>query len=174
MKLQEFLEAIKRHDEWLKGLSSGVKLEFHGSLDVGVEVNLSSANLSSANLSYADLHSANLHSSNLSYANLHSANLSYANLHSANLHSANLSSADLSYADLSSADLDFSSGISLQCNSFGFKADMRLAAQLSYHFCKIDFGDCADAKEAQKFLAKLANQSHVIEIYHLPKIEVGK
>jgi uncharacterized protein YjbI with pentapeptide repeats len=81
----------------------------------------------------------------------------------ADLRGADLSEADLSEANLSWANLDFSSGISFQCSSFGFKADIRLAAQIAYHFCRIDFGDCAEAKEAQEAIKKLANQFHRVE-----------
>ena len=76
---------------------------------------------------------------------------------------ANLSWANLSGADLSGADLDFSSGLSFCCGSFNFKADIRLAAQLAYHFCRIDFGDCEDAKQAQTVLKDLANKFHRID-----------
>ena len=92
-----------------------------------------------------------------------SANLRCANLSYANLSSADLSSANLSYADLSSANLDFSSGISFRCGSFDFRADMRLAAQLAYHFCRIDFGDCKEALEAQGALIELANKFHRVD-----------
>jgi hypothetical protein len=106
-----------------------------------------------ADLSYADLSSADLRYANLSSADLRYANLSYADLRSA----------DLRYANLSSADLDFSSGITFRCSSFGFKAGIRLAAQMAYHFCRIDFGDCEEAKKAQKDLKDLANKFHRVK-----------
>ena len=68
--------------------------------------------------------------------------------------------ANLSSADLRSADLDFSSGIAFKCSSFDFKADVRLAAQIAYHFCRIDFGECIEAKKAQDAIKSLANQFH--------------
>ena len=86
-----------------------------------------------------------------------------ANLSWANLSGADLSGADLSGADLSGANLDFSSGLSLRCGSFNFTADLRLAAQLAYHFCRIDFGGCDDAKKAQSALKNLANQFHRVD-----------
>ena len=124
---------------------------------------LSSADLSSADLRSADLSSANLSSADLRFADLRSADLRFADLSFANLSSANLRSADLRSADLSSADLDFSSGLSFRCSSFGFKADIRLAAQMAYHFCRIDFGDCEEAKAAQESIKALANKFHRIE-----------
>jgi hypothetical protein len=81
----------------------------------------------------------------------------------ADLSWADLSGADLSGADLSGANLDFSSGITFRCSSFGFKADIRLAAQLAYHFCRIDFGGCEEAKAARDTLKILANKFHRVE-----------
>jgi len=127
---------------------------------------LSSANLRSADLSFADLRSANLSFADLSFADLGSADLSFADLRSANL-----SFANLRFADLRFADLDFSSGITFRCSSFGFKADLRLAAQLAYHFCRIDFGECEEAKKAQAGLRDLANKFHrVTECGEIPEV----
>jgi uncharacterized protein YjbI with pentapeptide repeats len=199
MKLPEFLEAVKKHADWLKGLASGVRLEFHGKLEVDVGVradlswadlsraDLSRANLSEANLSRADLSRANLSEANLSGASLSRANLSEANLSRANLSRANLSGASLSWADLSEADLsgaslswadlseadlDYSSLPLFRCSSTTIKADIRFAAQLAYHFCRIDFGDCPEAKEAKVAIQALANKSHVITTHGLPEIQV--
>ena len=65
---------------------------------------------------------------------------------------------NLSAADLSAANLDFSV-FPLWCGSFKIKADLRLAAQLAYHFCRIDF-DCEEAKKAKQALRTLANKFH--------------
>ena len=97
---------------------------------------------------------------NLRSANLRSADLRYADLSYADLSYADLSYADLRSADLSYANLDFSSGIAFKCSSFDFKADFRLAAQIAYHFCRIDFGECVEAKTAQDAIKNLANQFH--------------
>ena len=80
-------------------------------------------------------------------------------LRSADLSGAYLRSADLSGADLRSADLDFSSGFTFQCTSFGAKIDLRLSAQMAYHFCRMECED-EEVKEAQKILTKLANKFH--------------
>ena len=84
-----------------------------------------------------------------------------ANLRGANLRGANLTGADLTGANLRGADLDFSV-FPLWCGSFGIKANKRLAAQLAYHFCRIDF-NCKEAKEAQRALEKLANMFHRVD-----------
>jgi uncharacterized protein YjbI with pentapeptide repeats len=124
---------------------------------------LSWADLSGADLSGADLSRADLSGANLSGADLSGADLSGADLSGANLSGADLSRADLSQANLSQANLDFSSGITFRCSSFGFKADIRLAAQLAYHFCRIDFGGCEEAKAARDTLKILANKFHRVE-----------
>ena len=104
-----------------------------------------------ADLSYADL----------SYADLRSANLRSADLRSADLRSANLSYADLRSADLRSANLDYSA-FPLWCGSFGVKVDIRLGAQLAYHFCRLDTEN-EDVKKAQKALKILANKFHRVK-----------
>jgi hypothetical protein len=121
--------------------------------------NLFHADLRSADLSYANLRSADLSYANLRSADLRSADLSYANLSYANLRSADLRYANLRYADLSYANLDFSSGITFACVSFHAKIDLRLGAQMAYHFCKMDTDD-PEVKEAQNALKVLANKFH--------------
>jgi hypothetical protein len=119
---------------------------------------LSGANLSRADLSGADLSRANLSRADLSGADLSRADLSRADLSRANLSRADLSWANLSRADLSGADLDFACW-PLFCGSFSAKIDVRIAAQLAYHFCRVE---CADAgvRKAQASLRTLANKFH--------------
>jgi hypothetical protein len=113
----------------------------------------------------ADLREADLREANLRRADLWGADLGGANLRGANLWGANLRG----------ADLDFSSGISFCCASFGFKADIRLAAQMAYHFCRIDFSGIPEAIEAQKILRDLANKFHrVDECGEIPEIKEVK
>jgi len=135
------------HSEWLADMPTGKRLDLR-------DANLSRADLSSANLSHADLRDANLLGADLS--------------------GANLSRANLRGADLSGADLDYSSGIPLWCGSLGFKADEKLAAQLAYHFCRINFGASEKAKAAQEALKALANLTHLIDANDLPKIGAKK
>ena len=91
------------------------------------------------------------------------ANLRGANLRGADLQEANLQGANLQEANLQEANLDFSSGLFFGCKSFKIKADLRLAAQIAYHFCRIDFTGCEDALTAQSALKDLANQFHRVE-----------
>ena len=142
-------EILKKHLAWINDEPGGEQANLR-------YADLSSADLSSANLRYADLSSADLRSADLSSANLRSADLS-----SADLRYANLSSANLRYADLSSADLDYSA-FPLWCGSFGAKVDIRLSAQLAYHFCCLDTEN-KDVKKAQKALKILANKFHRVK-----------
>jgi hypothetical protein len=106
--------------------------------------------------------SINLRSADLSSADLRFADLNEADLRFADLRFADLSSADLSEADLSEADLDFSA-LSFKCTSFNFKADLRLAAQIAYHFCRINFSGCEEAVKAQMAIKDLANKFHRVQ-----------
>ena len=83
-------------------------------------------------------------------ANLRYADLSYANLRSANLR----------YADLRSANLDMSA-FPLWCGSLGIKVDIRLSAQIAYHFCRFETDD-EEVKAAQQAIKTLANKFHRI------------
>ena len=126
-------EILRKHLAWLKNEKGGEKAD------------LSSADLRSANLRSADLSSANLRSAHLRSANLRSADLSYA---------------DLSCADLRSANLDMSV-FPLWYGSLDIKVDIRLSAQIAYHFCRFETDD-PEVKKAQESLKKLANKFHLI------------
>ena len=147
-------EILKKHLSWINDEPGGEKADLS-------YADLSSADLRYANLSYADLRYADLRYADLRSANLRSADLSYADLRSADLSYANLRYADLSYADLRSANLDYSA-FPLWCGSFGVKVDIRLGAQLAYHFCRLDTEN-EDVKKAQKALKILANKFHRVK-----------
>lgn len=82
---------------------------------------------------------------------------------------ADLRGADLQEANLRGADLDYAAW-PLWCGSFDAKADRRLAAQLAYHFCRIDFGDDAVCLVAQDALVTLANEFHRVGECGIPPI----
>lgn len=99
-------------------------------------------------------------------AELYSVDLRGADLRGADLYAANLRGTDIHKAsfrgaDLRRADIDYSAW-SLSCKSFDIKADIRLASQLAYHFCRLDCDDplFLEAKEA---LSTLANKFHRVE-----------
>lgn len=101
---------------------------------------------------------ANLRGANLWGADLRGANLREADLRGANLRKANLWEADLREADLREANLDYSCW-PLWCGSLDVKVDVRLAAQLAYHFCRLVCDDPAYI-QARNALVPLANAFH--------------
>ena len=86
-------------------------------------------------------------------------NLEWAHLAGANLAGAHLERAHLEWAHLEGANLDFSSGFSFQCSSFGAIIDLKIGAQMAYHFCRMKSTD-PEVLAAQKSLKGLANKFH--------------
>ena len=106
----------------------------------------------------ADLWGADLRGANLWRAGLRGADLRGANLREANLRGADLRGANLRGADLRGANLDYSCW-PLWCGSLGVRVCKRIAAQLAYHFCRLDCDD-PEVIAAQNALIPLANQFH--------------
>lgn len=79
----------------------------------------------------------------------------------ADLRGANLRGANLRGADLRGADLDHSCW-PLWCGSLDVKVDRRIAAQLAYHFCRLDCDD-PDYIEARNAIVDFANEFHRVE-----------
>ena len=123
--------------------------------------NLNRADLTDADLKRVSLDSADLTDADLDCADLADANLTRANLTGAILRQASLRRTILTHANLTRADLDFSS-FPLWCGSFNVKVDKRIAAQLAYHFCRLD---CDNEKylKAKEALTDLANDFHRVE-----------
>lgn len=197
MRQEELEKILEVHKEWINDNEKGVRADLSGVCLR--EENLSEADLSGANLSRSDLRSAelsgadlsganlsradlrrtdisgvDLRSANLSGADLRGANLSRANLSradlsGANLRSANLSGADLSGANLRGADLDFAS-LSLWCGVLEVKTDKRIAAQLAYHFCRLDCND-PEYLSARNKILKFANEFHRVDECGRVKVE---
>ena len=86
------------------------------------------------------------------------ADLRGANLVGADLRGANLWEANLRGANLREADLDYSCW-PLWCGSLDVRVCKRIAAQLAYHFCRLDCDD-PEVIAAQNALIPLANQFH--------------
>ena len=86
------------------------------------------------------------------------ANLEYANLEDANLEDADLRGANLRGANLEDANLDFSCW-PLWCGSLDVKVDARIAAQLAYHFCRLECDD-TEYTEARNAIVDFANRFH--------------
>lgn len=151
MTTNELKEILENHKKWLVDYSNGEKADLHGA-------DLTGANLRMTNLSWANLRRANLPMANLSDTDLRDTNLRDANLRGADLRGADLRDANLCGVNLCGADLDYSAW-PLWCGSFDVKVDKRIAAQLAYHFCRLDCDD-PEYQEAKKTLSKLANQFH--------------
>lgn len=104
---------------------------------------------------------AALQDANLQDANLRGANLQGASLQGADLRYANLLDANLQSASLRGVDLDYSCW-PLWCGSLDVKVDRRIAAQLAYHFCRLDCDD-PDYIEARNAIVNFANEFHRVE-----------
>ena len=117
----------------------------------------------------ADLEDANLKGADLRYADLEKANLSNADLRKADLKCANLKGADLKCANLEKANLDYSCW-PLWCGSFDVEVDRNVAAQLAYHFCRLDCDDPEYVK-ARNSIVKFANTFHLVGESGIPEVE---
>ena len=116
---------------------------------------LCGAELTGANLFYANLSEADLSRANLCHADLRGADLTDARLSNADLRDANLDGADLTNTDLTDAAWPLSRG------SLDVKTDRRMAAQLAYHFCRLDCDDPGYI-QARNALVPFANTSHLV------------
>ena len=94
-------------------------------------------------------------------ANLVGADLQRANLRGADLQGANLWGANLRGVDLQGANLDFSDW-PLWCGSLDARVDRGIAAQLAYHFCRLDCGD-PEYLAARDAIRKFANTFHRVD-----------
>lgn len=121
----------------------------------------SRADLQGADLLGADLQGADLQGADLRGADLWRADLRGADLRGASLREANLRRANLWGANLWGADLDYSCW-PLWCGSLDVKVDKRIAAQLAYHFCRLDCDDPEYIK-ARNDILSFANQFHRME-----------
>ena len=151
MNKEELKNILKKHKDWMNGIDGGERADLESA-------DLRCADLESADLRYANLGRADLESADLRGADLESADLRYANLGRANLGRADLRGVKLKSANLGGADIDYSSW-PLWCGSLGVKVDKRIAAQLAYHFCRLDCDDPEYIK-ARNAILDFANQFH--------------
>ena len=128
--------------------------------------------LSGQDLSGLDLHCLDLQYADLRRANLRGTYLQRANLRGANLRGANLRGTCLQGSQLQGANLDYFD-IEMKRKTIGVKGDKRLVSQLLYYICRMDVQDCPEWDELRndERVIALANQSHVIPVYLLSKIE---
>ena len=71
---------------------------------------------------------------------------------------ADLTGANLTDANPTCANLDFAS-LPLWCGSLNVKVDIRIGAQIAYHFCRLKSED-PDIKTAQQAIKDVANKFH--------------
>ncbi len=153
--IENLQEILKKHQMWLDGNPDGIM-----------------ADLRDADLQDADLQGADLRDANLWGANLEGADLRGANLRGANLRGANLRGANLRGANLRGANIDYSCW-PLWCGNLSPKVDKRIAAQLAYHFCRLDCDD-PEYIAARNAIVDFANQFHrVDECGWLEKMQEG-
>ena len=146
---EQLCEVLKKHRMWLAGEEEGEKAD------------LREACLRGADLRGADLREAYLGEADLWGADLWGAYLRGADLWGADLRGADLEEANLRGAYLWGADLDYSCW-PLWCGSLDVKVDRRIAAQLCYHFCRLDCDD-PEYLAARNAVIDFANTFHLVE-----------
>ena len=161
MEEKRLENVLELHQKWINNEPGGDRADLRGADLWGAnlrEADLREADLREADLREADLEGANLLGATLWGADLRRADLEGADLWGANLRGATLWGANLREADLREADLDYSCW-PLWCGSLDVRACKRIAAQLAYHFCRLDCDD-QEVIAAQNALIPLANQFH--------------
>ena len=164
MEENQLKNVLELHRKWINKEPGGERADLCGANLRGAslqEADLCGANLCGANLQGANLQGADLQGADLRGADLRGANLQRADLREANLRGANLQRADLREANLREANLDYSCW-PLWCGSLDVRVCKRIAAQLAYHFCRLDCDD-PEVIAAQNALIPLANQFHRVD-----------
>ena len=164
MEQKKLDEILRLHKMWLNGEEEGERANLRDANLQGASLQdaaLRGADLRGAALRGAALRGAALRDANLQGADLRGADLQGAALRDANLQGADLRGADLQGAALRGADLDYSCW-PLWCGSLDVKVDRRIAAQLAYHFCRLDCDD-PDYIEARNAIVNFANEFHRVE-----------
>ena len=179
MEEKQLKNILEFHQKWINKEPGGKRADLRGTDLRGTDLreadlwranlrdaDLRGANLRDANLWRADLRGANLRDANLRVSDLRGtdlreANLWRADLRGAGLLGANLWVSDLREANLRGANLDYSCW-PLWCGSLGVRVCKRIAAQLAYHFCRLDCDD-PEVIAAQNAIIPLANQFHRVD-----------
>ena len=159
MEEKQLKNILELHQKWINKDPGGDRADLRGADLRGA--NLWEADLRDANLWEADLRGANLRGADLRGADLRRANLWRANLRGAYLWRADLRETDLRETDLRGAELDYSCW-PLWCGSLDVRVCKRIAAQLAYHFCRLDCDD-PEVIAAQNAIIPLANQFHRVD-----------
>ena len=154
MEENQLKNVLELHRKWIDDEPDGKRADLW-------EADLWRADLRDANLRGANLWEADLRRADLRGADLWEADLWRADLRDADLRGANLWEANLWEADLRGANLDYSCW-PLWCGSLDVRVCKRIAAQLAYHFCRLDCDD-PEVIAAQNAIIPLANQFHRVD-----------
>lgn len=154
MTTKKLNDVLEKHKKWVNREEGGERAYLRGT-------NLRGVYLTDADLTDAVLTGANLRGAHLTDTDLTRVILRDTDLRNTSLVGADLKGADIRGAVLTGTNLDYSCW-PLWCGSFDVKVDKRIAAQLAYHFCRLDCDD-PEYQEARKALTKLANQFHRVD-----------
>ena len=94
-------------------------------------------------------------------ADMQIADMRGADMRGADMRGADMLGANIRYADMRGANVDYSCW-PLWCGSLDAKVDRRIAAQLAYHFCRLDCDDPGYI-EARNAIVNFANEFHRAE-----------
>lgn len=172
---EELQNKLDMHKKWLRDEEGCARVAFRGTNFKGE--NLKGFDFKGADLRGVDLRGTDLRGIDFRWADFRVADLRGANLRGSDLREIDFTGADLRAvdfrdADLRGADIEFSSW-PLWCGSLGVKVDKRIAAQLAYHFCRLDCDD-SEYLAARNVILNFANIFHrVQECGKLEKIEGG-
>ena len=155
-----------QNDETKEVIIKGENFKIAFELAVKENVDFSFASLNNAKMNYANMNGAKMNNAKMNYANMNGAKMNSAKMNGAEMNYAKMNGAEMNGAEMNDeTTLDFSTGLSFKCSSFGIKASLRLAAQLLYHFERINFTACPEAEEIKNLpqVKALANKFHRVQ-----------
>ena len=152
---QEKLDKVLRlHKMWLNGGKEGKPADLR-------DTDMQGADMQDADLQRADMRGADMRDADMRGADVRDAHMRDADMRDADMRGADMRGADMRGADMRGADVDYSCW-PLWCGSLDVKVDRRIAAQLAYHFCRLDCDD-PDYIEARNAIVNFANEFHRVE-----------
>lgn len=171
MEKEELCTRLELHRKWINGEPGGERLDQLGLTQMVDDLRgytlqkaiLPGATMWGVNMQEVDMRGIYLRDAHMLCSDLQSADLRGADLMNANFLGVNLFGADLRGANLEEANL-YGSCWPLWYGSFDVKVCKNIAAQLAYHFCKLDCDD-PEVIKAQNALIPLANQFNFAYIF---------
>lgn len=164
MEKEELCTRLELHRKWINGEPGGERLDQLGLTQMVDDLRgytlqkaiLPGATMWGVNMQEVDMRGIYLRDAHMLCSDLQSADLRGADLMNANFLGVNLFGADLRGANLEGTYM-YGSCWPLWYGSFDVKVCKNIAAQLAYHFCKLDCED-PEVIKAQNALIPLANQ----------------